>query len=465
MIIAALGGLLASALSGIVGNRADAAVKSVWKAIVENLKKGETLVNYDLQRTVQRSYTLAIKSICEECLSEMKTKKRHSKDINWLENEQRSLDEELKKIEKAEYIEPYLESLREVEMLLTPEGELVMDRLQKVKSKLIQVAMRDSENGEIPECYKEKVEETLFERICGYFAFEIKHNQNVRNIFEGQLLSKIDVELEGHRVTIDRIEAQLRDQAMVVPQVLENLNKIDAAIQEVGGRVDIGFKRILGTVTPSAKGIEEIQGHLTEMLRREKQQIALQKSLAFHIGFNMAGTSFFNYAHKHSIAFFSNQQLVKETLELCSIETRSLAKPLNIDVPTISLTTADQFINTIGEQFKGKPNIIREAYLAGREVGFGLFYGGYVAAMTNPDQESLRVDMLSNARDCLSRSVRHLSEAELPPDIIDGCDTLLHLVESLVEEPIEKLDKLQKYENERGNIIDKIVKRIESDTI
>ena len=125
VITAALGGLLANALSGIVGNRADAAVNTAWHAIVDRLKKGGKPVNHDLQRAVLRSFVLALKTICDDCISEMKTKKNeHAKDIAWLEQKRRSLDEELKRTEKVEYIEPSLESLNEIELLLLPHGTL-----------------------------------------------------------------------------------------------------------------------------------------------------------------------------------------------------------------------------------------------------------------------------------------------------------------------------------------------------
>jgi hypothetical protein len=66
----------------------------------------------------------------------------------------------------------------------------------------------------------EKPNAGLFELMSLFFAREIKQNEVARNIFEGQLLAKMDVELQGHRLTIDLIEASLLDVAKEVSEVL-----------------------------------------------------------------------------------------------------------------------------------------------------------------------------------------------------------------------------------------------------
>ena len=57
MILTVLGGLLSSALSGVVGNRADAAVFNAWRFIGKRLRENnDKPINHDLQRAVVRSY-------------------------------------------------------------------------------------------------------------------------------------------------------------------------------------------------------------------------------------------------------------------------------------------------------------------------------------------------------------------------------------------------------------------------
>lgn len=242
IVMSALGGLLVNALSGIVGNRADAAVKSAWQAIVDRLKKGGKPINDDLQRAVLRSFILALKTICDDCINELETqKKKAAEDIRWLKQKRRSLDEELKSIEKAEYVEPSLESLEEIELLVLPDGSLAQDRISTVRSKLIETAIGD---GEPPRCYKGRVEKELFELMGFFFSDELKGNQRVRNIFEGELLAQIDVRLQGLELTVERIEASLRDSELKKSLALK-LGYVVAAINCYLNAMKMGIKTTL----------------------------------------------------------------------------------------------------------------------------------------------------------------------------------------------------------------------------
>jgi hypothetical protein len=208
IIFSALGGLLANALSGIVGNQADRAVVAAWRIIVERLRRGGRPVNHDLQRAVLRSFILALRGICDDCLRELKAEKNASaEDILWLKEKRRSLEKELKEVEKLEYSELPPEVFDEIQLLLRPDGTLAQERLQALKSALVRAAIGGSEP---PRCYKDKCNQSLFELMSACFAEEIKHNQVVRNIFEGKLLAQIDVRLQEQELKLDTIIDYLR---------------------------------------------------------------------------------------------------------------------------------------------------------------------------------------------------------------------------------------------------------------
>jgi hypothetical protein len=217
IIFSALGGLLANALSGIVGNQADRAVAAAWRSIVDRLRKGGKPVNHDLQRAVLRSFILALRSICDDCLKELEAEKNASaEDIRWLEEKRRSLEEELKGVEKMEYSELPSEVFDEIQLLLLPDGTLAQGRFQALKSALVRAAIGESEP---PRCYKDKCEQSLFALMSAYFAEEIKHNQVVRNIFEGKLLAQIDVRLQEQELKLDIITRYLS--ALIAPPLPE----------------------------------------------------------------------------------------------------------------------------------------------------------------------------------------------------------------------------------------------------
>jgi hypothetical protein len=363
IVIAALGGLLVNALSGIVGNRADAAVTTAWKTIVERIKKGGKHVNHDLERAVMRSFTLALKSICDDCINELRTKKKeHTGDIGWLEQKRRSLDEELKMIEKADYVEPSVESLKEIELLLLPDGTLAQDAIHTVKAKLIDAA---TGYGEPPLCYKEKVEKDLFERMSAYFATEIKNNQVVRNILEGQLLAQIDVRLQGQQLTVERIEASLRHMAQAVPEVIEKL---------------------------------------TAILGADNQQMALQKSLALRLGYVVAAIKC--YLDAQNIGLITTA--LTTALEIQSKRAYGIAKALGLSVSP----DPNVLVNELPVQLESRLYAVKIAFRIGNIIGRVYFYAiGLMATGSLPpiDQDIERIRAAEQL----------LREAELPADFLE----------------------------------------------
>ena len=217
VIIETFGLLMASALSGIVGSKADAAVTSVFRTIVERIKSDED-ISHDLHIVVQRSFIQAQQDISHECLDELKRQKKEQPyPVQWLETKRKSLQTQLNDVVKAEYETVPIEKFTEIEALLTPAGELAEEKIQEFKDKLFEVATKGSE---VPYCYRKKVKEQLFGLMCDYFASEIKNNSGIRAIFEGHLLAQIDIQLAGQQITLELMEASLRDIAKAV-SVLE----------------------------------------------------------------------------------------------------------------------------------------------------------------------------------------------------------------------------------------------------
>lgn len=367
VITAALGGLLANALSGIVGNRADVAVNTSWQAIVDRLKKGDKLVNHDLQRAVLRSFALALKTICKDCINDLKAKKKeNAEDIRWLEQKRRSLDEELKSIEKAEDVEPSLESLEEIELLVLPNGSLAQDRLNTVRAKLIDAATRD---GEPPKFYKEKVEKELFELMSLFFSNEIRENQRVSNIFEGRLLAQIDVRLQGQQLTVERIEASLRDVRQAVPQVDEKL---------------------------------------TAIMRAANQQTALEKSLALRLGYLVAAIERLSLDVQDGVreGGFQVQDIRRAYV---------IAKDLGLSVSTDS----NIFVRDVLLQLESKPYVVKTAFRIGNIIGRlyfqGIFFIAYgIIRIDDPRNEILIREVEQNTMELKQL----LIEVELPSDFL-----------------------------------------------
>lgn len=173
-----------------------------------HLKDRDNLVNHDLQRAVKRSFLAALQHIARECRTELaeQTKADHGKfslkrvfgrsspthrdSLEWLDRKRNHLAKELENLRKEQFAEIPFESSDEIAALMKPSGAHAEEVIRSVRQKLTDNALRDGDDA--PECYKKAVRAELFERMCEYFASEIKHTPEVRHIFDSQLLARIN---------------------------------------------------------------------------------------------------------------------------------------------------------------------------------------------------------------------------------------------------------------------------------
>lgn len=223
---------LTTAISGIIANRADAkavSIINITKDITKRVKDGK-IVNSDMQKAVQRSFLLALKSICKSCLDELEPISNKQKgdfqlfrEVEWLKKKQYSIENDLKAVEKAKYDGPSIDALNEIKLLLIQDGDLTPNRFQKFQSELIEKAIG---RNDTPKCYKKNAEDTFLKRMRDNFAHEIENNKAVHNIFEGQLLVQTDIK-------VDMIVDYVHNINEAIPQFSEKLNKIHSEIQEI----------------------------------------------------------------------------------------------------------------------------------------------------------------------------------------------------------------------------------------
>ena len=235
-----LGFLLAAAVSGVVGNKADKAIdlavgKSL-QAFTNRRQHGDESVYHELQKATCRSFLLAQQSLASECLKELTTGRMqfdyavlsgHEADVRWLEQKLKRIEKELKQVEQGKTVEVPI-ALGEIQPLLTPEGALAVNSMQAVREKLI-AAVRDQ--GTVP-YYQSKVEDSqagLFEQMRRHFASEILHNAVLNNFFQGQLLTQINAnlqELQAQQINVGDWEKSLRDLAQKVPQDIAEIKDL-----------------------------------------------------------------------------------------------------------------------------------------------------------------------------------------------------------------------------------------------
>lgn len=213
-----LGAFINYAIAGFVGS---AFTKESIKKVLDNLNKNKRLANHDLKNAATRSYYLALKSICEECIKEGNNSKN---EIRWLKSRIEDFQNTMRIMQKDEYSYSPIEHTNQMELLISTEQSLT-NVIEKEKKKMVTYAI----TNESPPLYVELVNKTLFHRVCGFFAFEIKNNDVVNRTFQSQVLSNIDIKvnqisdylMKGVEKYLPALEGTLNN----IEQVMHETNK------------------------------------------------------------------------------------------------------------------------------------------------------------------------------------------------------------------------------------------------
>ncbi|MEG3861948.1 hypothetical protein [Microcoleus sp. herbarium12] len=204
-----LGAIVGGIVTNILGHYPNLAVCIGVKSFVDHLRKDHKLINHHLQKALKVSLISALQQIALDCQKQLMGEcepqqlfmvmvefppeqsypAEHEPDIKLLNEKIIRLGVELGKIKKSKEIDPLIDSIDEIAFLLTPEGELAKERIKKIKDDLIAEALL--RYGDLPECYRAKVREVLFQRVCEQFAAKIKYVPEVRRIFQAQLLAQV----------------------------------------------------------------------------------------------------------------------------------------------------------------------------------------------------------------------------------------------------------------------------------
>ncbi|MCC3468807.1 MAG: NACHT domain-containing protein [Microcoleus sp. PH2017_06_SFM_O_A] len=198
---ALLGGLFTVVWQAILGTQVNDAAKHLCLTGIKKVSRNGKIVNHDLEKALKRSFLKAQQQIASECHKELVEPSRraskgiviylpqHRPDLEWLDKKIKQLKSELEKVDKETVPSGIpIAGLDEIELLLTAADESKQNQVEKLKQKLLEVAL---ENCDVAP-YKTKLEQELFALVSAYFAQEIKENEKVFQIFTGQTLTRID---------------------------------------------------------------------------------------------------------------------------------------------------------------------------------------------------------------------------------------------------------------------------------
>lgn len=300
--------VIGAAVSGIVGNRSDAVLCQVMRDITERLRRGEPAVNHDIQRAVRKAYLQATLAVCEACLQErgvepwvlrrdlrtiMQQAWRPDEEIRWLDNVRGAIHKELGQLPQAEYELPSTVAVKQVELLLQPKGSPGVQRLAELRTDLRKGLLDEVSHkytkkyGEPPGRFLEMVQgqdDTTsdeaatrldwFELLCAFFVHQLKTNERVRSLFEGQLLAQLTVEgvtFEAMEKEFSNLAGKLTQRFDVLDEQLTQLRDGQAqGFEETLDRLDeiLPYAALLPDITQQQKAIQEALQAIQRELRR-----------------------------------------------------------------------------------------------------------------------------------------------------------------------------------------------------
>jgi|GEM_PF-1952061 methyl-accepting chemotaxis protein len=267
-----LGAMLAEFVFGYLKNQAD---KSVQEALKTFLKKQGRFVTNDLEVAITRSFILAQYSIASELRQELVRSSRmirqgssrigrleHEVEIRWLSQKLKQLNKELKQVKKLTRNVTAVQSLEDIGLLLQPDKSY-QEQVENLKNILINQVIKDDD---LP-IFKYKIRTSLYERICAYFAFEIKTNEPMCEILDKHLLTEINL-------TSKDLEKFLKNIAQSVPELSTKLDNWFVSVQSKFEQVKARLEDIMLVASRTATKVEEIDAKLDKIIATQTNSVS-----------------------------------------------------------------------------------------------------------------------------------------------------------------------------------------------
>lgn len=250
-------------MGGVLGNRFDAAFLSGMKAVLGRLRESGSPVNHDIQRAVRKAQLQATILVLEALRAELQSDVHPwlraaqqvvspDEELRWAREARRDINAELRSLSDAEYLPPPSEAGMEPELLLLPPGDGGASRARALRAKLVELTVSElklrlpnppvrflsmmREGWDDPHGASAPVRPHWFDAVCAFFAYELKNNQPLANIFQSQVL--VELKYDGRPLTHDVLLAQLGG---LSAGITARLDRIDGCLAEIKEAQAAGF--------------------------------------------------------------------------------------------------------------------------------------------------------------------------------------------------------------------------------
>jgi len=273
-----IGAIAGFIISGIIGNAADRVTTKQLQAGIDAWKQRQDpqhrLINHDLERAVVRSLYRAQETIAAECLQTLTggrkwrgnpqaAREADQETVNWLQQHQKALKQQIADLDKPNTPQMPIHPSQVEELLNVQVSSIVVN--DRLCDDILTVAH--------PQIYQKLARETLYQRVCLCFAYEIKTNDPVKRIFDSQLLVQINhtlTQMQQTTVSSEQIEAVLK-QIANLPELAGKLDAIAGAVRQLGIDQEDGFEQVFGEFAKQANTLEEILALLQALAAQPRQ--------------------------------------------------------------------------------------------------------------------------------------------------------------------------------------------------
>ncbi|MRH41207.1 hypothetical protein GH741_00785 [Aquibacillus halophilus] len=182
---------LISVFSSLAANSIGAGVKSEkFRSILHRLNQGESLKedrlrNHHLKRGVIRSYLKAIKEVNYQCIQEKENSLEYDDEfsISFYKDQIIMINKEIKRLENINNYDIPMD-FAHLGYLILPD-KATESSLKETNRLLVNSLPNHFSVDSL--LFRDKFEQNIFDLVSKYLAYEIKYNEEVRNIFMAQM--------------------------------------------------------------------------------------------------------------------------------------------------------------------------------------------------------------------------------------------------------------------------------------
>ena len=273
LIVDIILGIIINIFSSGLANRIDQVIANVN----QSLKKTEPSIQNELHKAIKRSFLSALQDVVLECHKKLYPHKflgtvsvyppEYRDDLKWLDRKFKSLSIELKRLEQDKAVEtPFMSLSKNDNFWLNPTDAAAAKHIRAAQENFIADVLQEDD---LPDCYRTKIKDELFDKIYSKFMLECNSNEKVHNFIVNAKLNQLIEKKETAAATITLV-VDIND--LGTSRLFEIIEKF----QQVGMDTTIKIQRVeAGSVKLVIEGSKNGIRRIEELFKSGKLKTLL----------------------------------------------------------------------------------------------------------------------------------------------------------------------------------------------